>query len=118
MKIGLFDPEYHSIYAEDVDLCVRAEYAGYRVVYVPKAKLWHKVSSFSGGGLTPFKTRLKIEHNLIFFKRYARCYHWLTIPWCMGALSAVCVGKELLKGNFSIVSASFGGFAKAMRRAI
>lgn len=117
-EIGMFDPVYYPIYSEDADLCVRAKRAGYRIVYVPKARLWHKVSSFSGGGLTPFKTKLKVEHNLIFFKRYARWYHWLTIPWFVGALSLVFIGKELLKGNLRIVSALLDGFVKAMRRIV
>ena len=87
--------------------------AGYRLVYVPQAKMWHKVSAFSGGGLTPFKTKLKVQHSLIFFKRYARWYHWLTMPWCIAALALVFVGKELLRGNFGIVSALVQGFVKA-----
>jgi hypothetical protein len=115
-QIGMFDPVYHPIYSEDADLSVRATRAGYRLVYVPHAKLWHKVSASSGGGLTPFKTRLKVEHNLIFFKRYARWYHWLTIPWCIGGLAAIFVAKELLKGNFAIISALLQGFVKALRR--
>ena len=112
-QVGLFDPVYFPIYAEDADLSVRVLRAGYRLVYVPQAKMWHKVSAFSGGGLTPFKTKLKVQHSLIFFKRYARWYHWLTMPWCIAALALVFVGKELLRGNFGIVSALVQGFVKA-----
>jgi GT2 family glycosyltransferase len=115
-KVGLFDPVYRPIYTEDADLSLRIRRAGYRLVYVPPAKLWHKVSAFSGGGLTPFKTRLKVEHNLIFFKRYARWYHWLTIPWCIGGMTVIFVVKELVKGNFSILAALVKGFAAAIKR--
>ena len=116
-QIGMFDPVYYPIYSEDADLCVRAARAGYRNYYVPQAHLWHKVSAFSGGGLTPFKTRLKVVHNLIFFKRYARWYHWLTIPLFIGAYSFVFIARELLKGNLRIVTALLDGFGKALRRA-
>ena len=116
--VGLFDPVYHPIYSEDADLSVRAQRAGYRLMYVPQAKLWHKVSAFSGGGLTPFKTRLKVEHNLIFFRRYARWYHWLTIPWCVGAIAAAFVVRELLKGNLGIVTALARGFVRALGRVV
>ncbi len=115
-KVGLFDPVYHPIYSEDADLSERIRRAGYRLVYVPRAVLWHKVSAFSGGGLTPFKTQLKVEHNLIFFKRYARWYHWCTIPLCVGAMTLVFVAKELLKGNFGIIAALGRGFAGAVRK--
>lgn len=39
--IGLFDPDFF-MYWEDVDWCLRAHKAGYRVLLVPQAKLWHK----------------------------------------------------------------------------
>jgi len=116
--VGLFDAVYCPAYSEDADLCVRAQRAGYRLRYVPQAKLWHKVSASSGGGMTPMKTRLKVEHNLIFFRRYARWYHWLTIPWCVGSIAVVFVARELLKGNFRIVGALAGGFVQALKRAV
>ncbi len=115
-SVGLFDPIYHPIYSEDADLSYRILRAGYRLVYVPGAHLWHKVSSFSGGGLTPYKTQLKVEHNLIFFKRYARWYHWFSIPWCIGGMTLLFVMKELAKGNLPILGALFKGFIKAVRR--
>ncbi len=114
--VGMFDPVYFPIYAEDADLSTRFRRVGFRLVYVPSGKLWHKVSAFSGGGLTPFKTRLKVEHNLIFFRRYARWYHWLTMPWCVTAGALVFIGCELAKGNFKIVAALFNGFTNALKK--
>jgi GT2 family glycosyltransferase len=111
-----FDFVYHPIYAEDVDLSERIRRAGYKLMFVPKGKLWHKVSAFSGGGLTPFKTRLKVKHNFIFFKRYARWYHWITIPFCITAMTTLFVIKELFKGNFSIILALVQGFFGALGR--
>jgi len=115
-SVGMFDPIYFPIYSEDADWSVRVQRAGYRLVYVPHAKLWHKVSAFSGGGLTPYKTRLKVEHNLIFFKRYARWYHWITIPWCIGGMTIFFILKQLLKGNFKIITSLFKGFKDAIGR--
>lgn len=47
-EIGTFDPTYF-MYYEDVDLCLRAWLAGFRVQYVPRAVAWHdmKVSGRS-----------------------------------------------------------------------
>jgi len=117
-QTGLFDAIYFPAYSEDADLSERIRRAGYRLVYTPSAKLWHKVSSSSGGGLTPFKAQLKVEHNLIFFKKYARWYHWLTIPWFVGAMTLVFVMREFFKGNFTIISALVRGFGKALRRLV
>ncbi|MCK5571866.1 MAG: glycosyltransferase family 2 protein [Bacteroidetes bacterium] len=114
--VGLFDPVYYPIYAEDADLSARFRQAGYRLVYVPSGRLWHKVSAFSGGGLTPFKTRLKVEHNLIFFRRYAKWYHWLTMPLFVAAGALAFTGRELARGNGKVVAALFGGFAGAIAK--
>ncbi|MDD5764763.1 MAG: glycosyltransferase family 2 protein, partial [Candidatus Marinimicrobia bacterium] len=59
-KLGGFDEIYH-MYSEDADLCQRARNAGYKIVYVPDAHIWHKISSSSGGGLTTYKIRNKIR---------------------------------------------------------
>jgi len=115
-KVGMFDPIFYPAYSEDADLSTRTLRAGHRLVYVPRAKLWHKVSAFSGGGISPMKTRLKVEHNLIYFKRYARWYHWITIPWCVGGLAIIFVIRQLLKGNFKVVGALAQGFFNALGR--
>lgn len=115
-RVGYFDPVFTPFYTEDSDLCARALRAGFRIRYVPTAVLWHRVSTSSGGVITPKRVMLKIEYNLIFFRRYARWYHWLTIPWCIGALSLVYLGRELAKGNPRVVPALFRGFLKAAKR--
>lgn len=42
-EIGLFDPRFFLVY-EDADLNMRVHKAGYKIMYAPEAKLWHKVS--------------------------------------------------------------------------
>lgn len=43
-KIGMLDERYFC-YWEETDFCFRAKSAGYKVAYVPEAKIWHKVSA-------------------------------------------------------------------------
>src|SRR3990172_4432119 len=45
----LFDKRYFA-YIEDADLSQRAKKAGWKVLYAPPARLWHKVSQSSGIG--------------------------------------------------------------------
>jgi GT2 family glycosyltransferase len=45
--IGLFDEQFF-FYYEDADFCRRAATAGWRLVCVPPARLWHKVSLTAG----------------------------------------------------------------------
>jgi GT2 family glycosyltransferase len=47
-QVGLFDEDLIS-YCEDVDLAWRAQLAGWKCVYVPKAVVYHKLSATGGG---------------------------------------------------------------------
>lgn len=46
-KIGYFDEDYF-MYAEDIDLCLRAKEAGFKVMYVPEVKILHHKGISSG----------------------------------------------------------------------
>ena len=41
-------PEHFAAYFEDVDLAFRLHWAGYRIVYEPAARVWHRVSASYG----------------------------------------------------------------------
>lgn len=67
-KIGLFNNNYFT-YWEETDLCLRGGKAGYRSVYVPSSKIWHKVSA-SSIGLT--KLYYMTRNRLWFIRDNAR----------------------------------------------
>ncbi|RMH70592.1 MAG: glycosyltransferase family 2 protein [Gemmatimonadetes bacterium] len=75
-KIGMLDPTYVA-YAEDSDFSLRAHRAGYRLVYVPSAKLWHKIGG-AWGTVTRRKIWNKFKSHLILFRRYAPPLAWFT----------------------------------------
>ena len=59
------------MYLEDADFCQRAKKAGFKLAYVPEAKIWHinSGSSKTGGDLQNyFLTR----NRLLFGFRYAK----------------------------------------------
>jgi hypothetical protein len=78
-QIGMLD-EHFFMYGEDVDWGLRAQRAGYRLRVQPKAKIWHKVSSSAGGHYSWFKNWNKLKSIFRLLWRYAKPYHWLTIP--------------------------------------
>jgi hypothetical protein len=86
-RIGYLDPVYAAYY-EDADFCVRARRAGFRVVYAPAGKVWHKISASTGGELGRAKISRKLRSTVIFLRRYAAWYHWLTIPFFFAADAA------------------------------
>jgi GT2 family glycosyltransferase len=50
--VGLFDEKFF-LYAEEVDLCVRARNKGFRNFYAPKSIVYHKVSASTGEDSVP-----------------------------------------------------------------
>lgn len=51
--IGLFDEDLGA-YCEDVDLAFRAQLAGYRCVFVPDARVYHRLSATGGGAFASY----------------------------------------------------------------
>jgi GT2 family glycosyltransferase len=79
-RVGMLDTTYR-MYSEDADYSMRAHLAGFRLLFVPRARMWHKVSLSTGGEFSPKKMRLKLGSNLRFFFRYARPWQYLTAPF-------------------------------------
>ncbi|MEO5988666.1 MAG: glycosyltransferase family 2 protein [Candidatus Eisenbacteria bacterium] len=69
-KVGMLDERYF-IYAEDADWCLRARAAGYRLLFVPTARLWHQVSASSGGGSNPWKIYQRLRANWKMWSAHA-----------------------------------------------
>jgi GT2 family glycosyltransferase len=63
-QTGLLDPRFF-IYYEETDWCVRAHQAGWRILYVPAARLWHKVSAAMG--TTSPATDYYMNRNVLLF---------------------------------------------------
>jgi hypothetical protein len=78
-RIGLLDESYF-IYAEDCDWCLRARRAGFRLLFVPTARLWHQVSA-SSGAASPWKIYQRLRANGTLFHRHARGIgRWTWLP--------------------------------------
>jgi GT2 family glycosyltransferase len=74
--VGLLDERYF-IYAEDADWCLRARAAGFRLLFVPTARLWHRVSASSGGAtpggsMNAWKVYQRLRANVTLWARNTR----------------------------------------------
>ncbi len=64
-KIGAYSP-YFWLNSCQADLALRAKEAGYKLMYTPKAKLWHKGSvSIGGRDMNPKLAYMTIQSSLI-----------------------------------------------------
>ncbi|AKB46567.1 Rhamnosyl transferase [Methanosarcina sp. Kolksee] len=83
-KVGAFDPDYF-MYCEEEDWCFRMKKEGFKVLFVPKAKIWHKIATSSGGGFNSFLAYYKTRNKILFVRKNLSKYHMVTfIPSITG----------------------------------
>jgi GT2 family glycosyltransferase len=112
-RVGLLDETYF-IYAEDADWCLRARAAGWRLAFVPTARLWHSVSASSGAS-SPWKIYQRLRANLGMFARHARGIGRLTWLPAFAAQQAVLFAWLLARGQAAAALAVPRAFADAAR---
>jgi len=66
---GMLD-ERMFMYYEDFDFIRRAQRAGFQLRFTPAARLWHRKSASSGGGLNPFKLYYATRNRLYLLRRH------------------------------------------------
>jgi GT2 family glycosyltransferase len=66
-RIGLLDSTLFA-YWEEADWCLRGSRAGYSSVFVPNAKIWHKVTASGRGGLPVY---YKTRNQFWFMKKHS-----------------------------------------------
>ncbi len=69
-QVGMLCPQFFLIW-EEIDFCWRLRQAGYDILFVPKAKLWHKISvSFEGGNRGPLWQYFYWRNRLLFLEKH------------------------------------------------
>jgi GT2 family glycosyltransferase len=97
-NVGLLDERYF-IYAEDADWCLRARAAGYRLLFVPTARLWHRVSASSGGSMNAWKVYQRLRANVTLWARNAKGLARVTWVPALLAQQAAYAAVLLLRGH-------------------
>jgi len=69
-RVGFLD-ERLFLYYEENDLCQRVKQYGYRILYAPKAILWHKNAQSTGGSGSALQDYFITRNRLWFGMRYA-----------------------------------------------
>lgn len=68
-QVGLFDESFYLTY-EETDWCYRARQKGFRCLFVPQAKVWHKVSASFGGATSPLVTYFLTRNKLLWASKH------------------------------------------------
>lgn len=70
-SVGLFDEQFF-MYYEDADFCRRARSCGFRILCVPNAKMWHKVSSTARRDLS-VSLYWQARGQVLFYRKHTGC---------------------------------------------
>jgi len=65
-RVGRLDPRFFAYY-EEAEWCVRVSRAGYKIVHVPSAKIWHKISP-AARAASPATHYYMTRNRLLFLK--------------------------------------------------
>jgi len=96
-EIGLFDEDFFAYY-EDVDLSFRAQLAGWKVIYNPKAMAYHQIGGTSGKikGFTTYQTLKNLP--LVWFKNVPTRFFW-KIGWRLMLAQTLFLGRAISRGQ-------------------
>lgn len=106
-KIGLLDDAYY-LYLEDLDFCLRAKRAGFRLLYVPSSIIWHVNAGSSGGAGNELHEYYLTRNRLIVGARYAPIR--TKIALLRESLRFLLVGSTIKRK--AVFDAFFGRFGK------
>ncbi len=68
--VGLMDEDYF-LYCEDTDYCLRILKAGYRIMYEPKSKIYHKINA-STNKIAGIQTYYLVRNKLYIIKKHIK----------------------------------------------
>jgi len=105
--IGFFDERFF-FYYEDLDFCVRARQAGYRLLVVPQAKMWHKGAG-SAGQNSPFRVYQMARGSAIFFGTHARGSQRVASLLFRSGSALKSSLHFILRGQFSLLRSYWRG---------
>jgi len=101
-SVGGFDPEFEN-YHEDYDFCYRVNAAGFKIGYVPTARIYHKDSMTLGKNSN--RRRWYIGRNTVLFYRKGNRFP----IWHLFSFMIWLLLREAVKGNFSHLSDYYRG---------
>lgn len=100
-RVGLLDPGFF-MYYEDADYCVQAKKAGYKIVCVPGARVWHQVAKGTEGDYLR-RWKYKVASMWYFYRKHSRA-GWPQALLLTGTNLAWITVRELGRGNWRPLS--------------
>ncbi len=115
-QLGGFDNSFGKLGPDDLDFSLRVAKAGYKVLFVPEAVAYHKVSHTYGGDFNEKYARLKANNWFIFMRRHATLpqrisFFLVGVPYIVTRV----IIREGKKGNIKAIRGLFRGMVDYLR---
>ena len=107
-RLDALDESFEGYGHEDTDFCLRAKRLGYRIVYVPRAVLWHQGSA-TIGGYSPRRKYLEAVNSVLLVRRYGTAAQRLKYALYAGLGLIYALGVQAPRGNAKAVLAKARG---------
>lgn len=113
-KVGLYDERFF-LYYEDADYSLQAYRNGFKAVVATGAKMWHSVSTSSGGSDSPRERYWMARSSILYFHKNARWWQTpIIVVW--RTLSALRTSARLVgKGRKESLSAYWRGIRDGLK---
>jgi len=111
-KTGGYDTEF-AFQGEDFDWQVRAKKLGYKIMYTPYAKLWHK-ESMTIGRISSFKAYYDARNPLIVHMKHRLKKEYIPIIRMRFIGNLKSLPRLILKGKFIYIYKVWQGFFSAI----
>jgi GT2 family glycosyltransferase len=106
-QIGLFDKRFF-LYLEDLDFSLRALKAGFRILFIPQAIVYHKNAGSSGGAGSKLQNYYLSRNRLLFAFKHG---YWKIKLFLIFDLIKILLGKDRTKKEAvrDFLTDNFGG---------
>lgn len=113
--VGLFDEEFFA-YHEDVDWCTAARKRGFRIVFAPRARVYHKGHRSSGGRayVTP-RQYLAGRNMVLYVRKHATAFQLAKFVTFQVSTLPFQYARRFLSGEQAGVSLKVRGMLDALR---
>lgn len=96
-KIGILDEDFVQYFGEDVDWCLRAKKKRYKIMYVPKAKLWHHVIKKTS--VSKRYWYLEGRNVILLRRKHSQIHNWIIFSFFFLVGSIKVLYRETKAGN-------------------
>lgn len=112
-RIGMIDESYF-MYWDDTDWCLRLFDAGIKILYVPSAVMWHKVSSSTGGMASKVKLYYMNRNRLYFLEKHSDHFTKKTRKRALFRMRQLILAGVIKRNNNRIIRKAIKHYKKGI----